>query len=200
VQNIPIIQIPTQENHNNTIRRHEQNPEEHQDRQLDISIPSSNEDTATWRQKKEFRQILGKRNVTKFSGDSPQEYARWKKRLQEEVEDLNLSPQQWLELLEARTTSIALDTVKTGDTLREELGAKATLRQVWKFLDTWFVTQQEHYQDLLQSLQEGPTIPSNDDTGLWAFSMDCQKAVCLMDNHETLKLILNEETTQKAIA
>ena len=164
------------------------------------SFFSTNEDSAAWKQKKEFRQIVQKRNATRFSGENPQEYRCWKERLQEEVQDISPTPVQWIEILEARTSLHASKIVKNVDALRTELGASKVVVRIWRDLDKRYATKRKPSQDLLQQLQTGPHVRQNDEEALWDFAHSCINAVNLMDEQDRLLLILNEEPTQNTIA
>ena len=135
----------------------------------------------------------------KFNGEAPQEYRRWKMRLQNEVKGLQPSSSQWLELLGARTISLALEVVKEVDVLREELGNEYTLEAIWRSLDKRFVSKQNLLQELLHELQSGPLVDSNDLQTLWKFVRACRNAIDLMNRKNTLLNIPNQEAIQQMV-
>ena len=71
----------------------------------------------------------------KFDGKDSQDYGPWKRALQKEIESLNLTPNQELSLLEARTEDEANMVIKELRPLRNELGPDTALRQILDTLD-----------------------------------------------------------------
>ena len=64
----------------------------------------------------------------KFDGKDSQDYGPWKRALQREIESLNLTANQELSLLEARTEDEANMVIKELRPLRSELGPDIALR------------------------------------------------------------------------
>ena len=87
----------------------------------------------------------------KFDGKDSQDYAPWKRALQDEIESLNLTPSQELSLLEARTEDEANIVIKELRPLRNELGPDITLRQIWETLDQTYYNPISQVQSLLKN-------------------------------------------------
>ena len=93
--------------------------------------PSSPRNFITTRlhQEKMLQNLL-KASEVKFDGKDSQDYAPWKRALQKEIESLNLTPNQELSLLEARTEDEANMVIKELRPLRNELGPDIALRRI----------------------------------------------------------------------
>ena len=77
-------------------------------------------------------QNLIKASEAKFDGKDSQEYAPWKRALQKDMESLNLTSNQELSLLEARTEDEAKMVIKELRPLRNELGPDIALQRIWE--------------------------------------------------------------------
>ena len=64
-----------------------------------------------YKRNKAFREIKQVR-AKMFDGSDTSEYKKWKETLKQDVDDLDLTPAQWLELMEARTQGTPLKLIK----------------------------------------------------------------------------------------
>ena len=76
-------------------------------------------------------QNLVKAQALRFNGKDSQEYAPWKRALKKEMESLQLTANQELSLLEARTEDEARLVITELRPLRNELGPDIALQQIW---------------------------------------------------------------------
>ena len=95
------------------------------------------------------------------------------KRLQEEVQDITLKPQQWLELLQARTTSYAAILVSKVDCKRDLLSPSKALKYAWELLDKRYKSENEPSQVILQQLTTGGPINASNVYALTDLASDC---------------------------
>ena len=77
-------------------------------------------------------QNLVKAQALKFNGKDSQEYAPWKRALKKEMESLQLTANQELSLLEARTEDEARLVITELRPLRNELGPDVALQLIWE--------------------------------------------------------------------
>ena len=101
---------------------------------------------------KEFNRILKKTKPPTFSGGTTKGYLSWKNSVKSEVSSLNLSPDQWYELLIHRTTGEALSLVESYGSDAGELPMKNIIESLWKELDRLFLPSVKPSRDLLLSL------------------------------------------------
>ena len=136
----------------------------------------------------------------KYDGIDLVKYQIWKLALAEEVSTHieDLSPTQWIELLQARTKGAARAAVDRAYRMILELRPQKTLEKAWEFLDQLFQTDQKPSQQILSGLVNGPTIRVKDAAGLATFAQDCKSALCLADAIGLLPS-LNEPTTMDSI-
>ena len=136
----------------------------------------------------------------KYDGIDLVKYQIWKLTLAEEVSTYTeeLTPTQWIELLQARTKGAARAAVDRAYRMILELRPQKTLEKAWEFLDQLFQTDQKPSQQILSGLVNGPTIRVKDAAGLATFAQDCKSALCLADSIGLLPS-LNEPTTMDSI-
>merc|ERR1712240_89824 len=160
--------------------------------------PSSPENSITTRLHQEkMLQNLIRASEVKFDGRDPQDYAPWKRALLREIESLNLTPNQELCLLEARTEDEANMVIKELRPLRNELGPDTALRQVWETLDETYYCPISQVQSLLRKLTQGPDVKAEDATALLTFTLQCQSA--LARHHHKPIASLEDHTTMDAV-
>ena len=106
--------------------------------------------TARLHQKKMLQNLI-KAPEVKSEGKDSQDYAPWKRALQKEIESLNLTSNQELSLLEARTEDEANMVIKELRPLRNELGTDIALRLVWETLDQTYYNPIRQVQSLLKN-------------------------------------------------
>ena len=152
-----------------------------------------------WKSSKAFK-LLMDATKERYDGIDLVKYQIWKLALAEEVSTHieDLSPTQWIELLQARTKGAARAAVDRAYRMILELRPQKTLEKAWEFLDQLFQTDQKPSQQILSGLVNGPTIRVKDATGLATFAQDCKSALCLADSIGLLPS-LNEPTTMDSI-
>ena len=96
-------------------------------------------------------QNLIRASEAKFDGRDSQDYAPWKRALQKEMEILNLTSNQELSLLEARTEDEANMVIRELRPLRNELGPDIALQEVWETLDQTYYNPTSQVQSLLKN-------------------------------------------------
>ena len=160
--------------------------------------PSSPESFITTRLNQEkMLQNLIRASEVKFNGRDSQDYAPWKRALLKEIESLDLTANQELSLLEARTEDEANIVVKELRPLRNELGPEIALRTVWDTLDRTYYCPTSPTQTLLKKLTQGPDIRSQDATALLSLMLQCQSALALHRHNPIASL--EDHTTMDAI-
>ena len=83
-----------------------------------------------------MQQNLIRASEVKFDGKDPQDYAPWKRALLKEIESINLTSNQELSLLEARTEDEANMVIKElRPPPRNERGPDIAPQEVWETLD-----------------------------------------------------------------
>ena len=134
----------------------------------------------------------------KFDGKDSQDYGPWKRALQREIESLNLTANQELSLLEARTEDEANMVIKELRPLRSELGPDTALRWIWETLDQTYYNPISQVQSLLKKLTQGPDVKAEDASALLSFKLQCQSALALhrhkpissLEDHTTIDAII----------
>ena len=142
-------------------------------------------------------QNLIRASEVKFDGRDPQDYAPWKRALLREIENLNLTSNQELCLLDARTEDEANMVVKELRPLRNELGPDIALRKVWETLDQTYYCPTSQVQSLLKKLTQGPDVRAEDATALLIFTLQCQSALALHRHNPIASL--EDHTTMDAV-
>ena len=153
---------------------------------------------------KAFKHILGA-PATQFEGSNKIEYKPWKEALHREVDGLDLSAHQWLDLLRVRTTGDAQAALKPSMIIQQELSAEDALDSAWKTLDQRYWTAQRPSQQLIANLLHGPTVIADDPIELSNFASSCETILFLkqrdplsfasLDEHTTIQTILNRLDT-----
>ena len=133
----------------------------------------------------------------KFDGKDSQDYGPWKRALQKEIESLNLTSNQELSLLEARTEDEANMVIKELRPLRSELGPDIALRWIWETLDQTYYNPISQVQSLLKKLTQGPDVKADDASALLTFTLQCQSALAL--HHHKPIASLQDHTTVDAV-
>ena len=156
------------------------------------------ENTITTRlhQEKMLQKLL-KAPEAKFDGKDSQDYGPWKRALQREIESLNLTANQELSLLEARTEDEANMVIKELRPLRSELGPDTALRWIWETLDQTYYNPISQVQSLLRKLTQGPDVKAEDASALLSFKLQCQSALAL--HRHTPIASLEDHTTMDAV-
>jgi hypothetical protein len=181
-------------NRNNDYKEHNDNRSDNGSNHN--SIPGV--DGEQWRKQKAFKQILSSQ-AARFNGSDPTEYTTWKDSLHEDVQALDITATQWLQLLEARTGGFVRDIVARHSVIKKELGPTEALEAVWKSLNKRFRSQQKPAKQLLQDLMYGPSISKTKTEQLYAFAENCQCAVQLLYHHNRTLATLEDESTQQTI-
>ena len=92
-------------------------------------------------------------------------YLRWKQTLEMEVQDLGLSPAEWLELISIRTKGTARMIVNSA----KDMGLvdpQLALEFIWQEFDERFAKQPELARQILQKLKTFPEISTKDSKNL----------------------------------
>ena len=116
-------------------------------------------------------QNLIRASEVKFNGRDSQDYAPWKRALLKEIESLDLTANQELSLLEARTEDEANIVVKELRPLRNELGPDIALQEVWDTLDQTYYNPTSQVKTLLKKLTQGPDVKAEDASALLIFTL-----------------------------
>ena len=116
-------------------------------------------------------QNLIRASEVKFDGSDSRDYAPWKRALLQEIESLNLTANQELSLLEARTEDEANMVIRELRPLRNELGPDIALRVVWETLDQTYYNPIGQVQSLLKKLTQGPDVKADDASALLTFTL-----------------------------
>ena len=137
-----------------------------------------------------WAQIKMDTNAPKFSGEDPSIYRRWKSSLKSEVEGLNRSVQDQLQLLALRTKGSAAEIVKRSDHMAAENPEEA-LEFAWRLLDKRFGSHPKAAKDLLKELEDFKLVYGNNKDQMWRFAQACQEASALMktDQGHELKML-----------
>ena len=142
-------------------------------------------------------QNLIRASEVKFDGRDSQDYAPWKRALQKEIENLNLSSNQELSLLDARTEDEANMVIRELRPLRNELGPDIAQQDVWETLDQTYYNPTSQVQSLLKKLTQGPDVKADDASALLTFTLQCQSALAL--HHHNSIASLEDQTTVDAV-
>merc|ERR1712240_869067 len=202
-QNKEETAIPSNAQHTNNMSRHNQPsclscqcdslPKE---QSPTSSAAPENTITARLHQEKMLQKLL-KAPEAKFDGKDSQDYGPWKRALQREIEILNLTANQELSLLEARTEDEANMVIKELRPLRSELGPDTALRWIWETLDQTYYNPISQVQSLLRKLTQGPDVKAEDASALLSFKLQCQSALAL--HRHTPIASLEDHTTMDAV-
>ena len=92
-----------------------------------VSTPSQEQHASIRLQQDKAFQSLIKLTTSKFNGKDVLEYAPWKKSLNHEIENLNLTPTQKIKLIEARTELAPHQIVKDLRCIEIEMGPELSL-------------------------------------------------------------------------
>ena len=132
---------------------------------------------AKWklRRNKALKQAMAVTTST-FTGEDGSTYRTWKNSIRREVADLEPDAEQWIDLLEKRTSRTAQKVVKRTKDILMESDPQLALDMIWEALDVRFQYQQEPSQLLIKDLLFGPTI-STDTDAIFTFAHDCKLAV-----------------------
>ena len=114
------------------------------------------------------------------------------------MESLNLTANQELSLLEARTEDEARLVITELRPLRNELGSDVALQQIWETLDQTYYNPISQVQSLLKKLTQGPDVKSDDASALLTFTLQCQsaltlhksKAISSLEDHTTVDAVV----------
>ena len=104
------------------------------------------------KQIKGFKLVIDARNPELFDGKTLSLYLSWKVALEAEVSHLSLTPNQWMDLLKARTKGRAKEAVLRAQTLLLEASPDQAVEMAWRFLDLSFKTPKKPSQDVFTSL------------------------------------------------
>merc|ERR1711873_181614 len=156
------------------------------------------ENTITTRlyQEKMLQKLIRAPEV-KFDGKDSQDYGPLKRALQKEIESLNLTSNQELSLLEARTEDEANMVIRELRPLRSELGPEIALRWIWETLDQTYYNPISQVQSLLKKLTHGPDVRADDAFALLSLTLQCQSALAL--HRHTPTASLEDHTTMDAV-
>ena len=114
------------------------------------------------------------------------------------MESLNLTSNQELSLLEARTEDEAKMVIKELRPLRNELGPDIALQRIWETLDQTYYNPTSQVQSLLKKLTQGPDVKAEDASALLTFTLKCQSALALhsykpiasLEDHTTVDAVV----------
>ena len=160
------------------------------------SVAPENSITTRLHQEKMLQNLIRAPEV-KFDGKDSQDYAPWKRALQKEMESLNLTSNQELSLLEARTEDEANMVIKELRPLRNELGPDRALRRIWETLDQTYYNPISQVQSLLKKLTQGTDVKAEDASALLTLTLQCQSALAL-HRHKPIAS-LEDHTTVDAV-
>ena len=145
---------------------------------------------------KAFKQLLAASSTAnKFNGRDSLDYDPWKKDLQVEVEHLELSDRQWLQLLEARTTGEPQSIIKRLKIIQLESSPKLALETAWEDLDERYETTRRPAQELLENLTKGPELKAGDTESMFAFLQRCKAAQKLHQKNPAFLRTIEDQTT-----
>ena len=122
-----------------------------------------------------------------------------KKALAIELQNIQLSSTQQIQLLEERTELEPNQVIKDLRCIQIELGPDIALDMVWDTFDKTYHTPHSPSQQLLQKLTQGPTINPTA-SALVSFSLHCRAAQKLFITNPHALPSLNEQGTLDTIA
>lgn len=137
------------------------------------SGPRTSPDRQSNDTEKAFARVLKKTKPDMLSGTPAKDYLPWKYSVEGEVKTLNLSPDQWFELLKHRTTGRALILVKNAGALVGELTMDEIVASIWKEMDRLYQPKMKRSDDILNDLLQGPVVFHNNLEKLEEFSQSC---------------------------
>ena len=159
---------------------------------------SSYDATDPIRISKAFGRIMAS-PAKKFDGKEAQEYKPWKDALHREVAGVELTPSQWMDLVEKRTSGDAYAVVQHTRVIYLETDPTFALQCVWDCLDDRFQAVKRPAQQLLADLMQGKAVSSDHPNELFLFAQDCGMAVKLQTQHPEAMIILEDQSCQDAI-
>ena len=143
---------------------------------------------------KAFRSILNAPSL-KFDGEESLEYLPWKRSLEIETEDLQLTATQWLQLLDARTEGEPNAILKRLRIVQIESDPNNALRRAWESLNERYRTEHSPSQILLKDLTQGDALTQTNTQSLFAFSQNCESVLDLRQRIPHFLPELDEKTT-----
>ena len=147
---------------------------------------------------KAFKSVLTAPAV-KFDGHNKLAYTPWKDALMREVEGLELTDAQWLDLLYARTSNGALDALQPAMIIQQECSAREALLSALPVLKETYYTPQRPSQHLVQRLLYGPAITPDKPEDLFTFASCCEATLFMKQRNVTAFASLDEHNTQQVI-
>ena len=163
-----------------------------------LSQRNRSTDDLKLKQHKAFKQLLGQQATT-FDGTNAAQFKAWKNDIQVEVEHLDLSHTQWIQLLEARTTGEPNSIVKRSKIIQIESGPKCALKTVWENLNLRYETTRRPAQELFEKLTTGPELRSSDTESLFAFLQRCKAAQKLHQQNPDFLREIEDQTSLDAL-
>lgn len=187
---------------NRNVRFHDYIAQEN--RQRDISPNSSvsptrqtapsSQNTRAISRDKSLKTILSAQ-VTKYDGLDCMEYRPWKTDLEREVQDLQLTASQWLQLLDKRTTGIPNGLIKQTRKLQVECSPEIALEYAWESLNERFQTKKSPSQTLIGQITHEPEVGPNDPDALFTIARNCKTVMNLGISSPSITNSLNQQTT-----
>ena len=162
-----------------------------------MEIINQNARLANDRGKALNRLLSNKSNI--FDGSNPVEFLPWKDSINREVEDLDLSASQLLQLLHARTSGIARVIIEQVKVIQIEASPERALKAAWNNLSKRFLTQKRPVQQLVQDILKGPIITPEDPDAIFIFAQRCINATNLWESFPKVFASLEEESNFNSI-
>ena len=132
--------------------------QQHQAGELAAASNAHQQATHKLRTNKAFTSILTTAS-TKFDGENLLRYKPWRDALVREMEGLQLTDAQWLDLLRARTSGGALDALEPSGIIQQEYSAAEALTIAWTTLEEKYGTPQRPSQQLIENLLPSQSLP-----------------------------------------
>ena len=148
---------------------------------------------------KEISNILNQSKAIIFSGKEDTEYMRWKENLLSEVKHLSLSPMNWIDLLQRRTSEDALESIKDHIRYLGEIEASKVLNDIWNGLDEQYSSKEKGSEIGFNEIMYGPTIDVDNLPLLKRFASKCSAASKALVRLPTLKSQYDNEITMECI-
>ena len=143
--------------------------------------------------------LKGNVRAIKFNGKDKASYAPWKTALELETGGLLLSDAEWLEILQLRTSDIALEVVKSGRELAL-VDTNQALQFIWDNFDKNYGEQFQLADVLLKKLQAFPVVSLDTPENLHRFNTLCEQARILATTTQGRSLLaLDCKDMQKTV-
>ena len=162
-----------------------------------VEVINQNAKLANDRSKALNRLLSNTSNI--FNGNNPVEFLPWKESINREVEDLDLSASQLLQLLHARTSGIARVIIEQVKVIQIEVSPEEALKFAWEILSKRFHTQKRPIQQLVQDILNGPIITPQEPDSVFIFAQKCAIAINLRESFPRVFAPLEEDSNFNSI-